>query len=657
MKTLIIAEKPSVGRDIARVLKCNQKGDGFLHNNDYIISWAIGHLATLKEPEDYDPTLKKWNMSALPILPSVMGIKSIPNTSKQLNLLKKMLNSKEVSNIICATDSGREGELIFRYIYQWANCKKPVKRLWISSLTDTAIKDGLNKMKDGKEYDNLFASARCRAEADWLVGMNATRAYTIKCGELLPMGRVQTPTLAILVTRQHEINAFVPKDYWELYATFSTRNGNGETYIGKYFSTEKANAEPTPTSEHISNEKTKNERTDSHIDSKETAHAIAAGINNKTAIVTSIETEEKRQLPPQLFDLTELQREMNRKLGFSAQKTLNVAQSLYETHKMITYPRTDSRHISTDMIPKLAPILESVHQPYEAFAATILAKPKLPTTSRIVNDAKVTDHHAIIPTGSKKPLTSLSADERAVYDYIVRNFLAVFFDAYVYDVTTVITKVDGGADGINAHFRSRGKIDRALGWKALYAQDLENAGMQDAIKQNDLTKQKSSTKKKTSINENDFTSEETPLPPLTQGEDVDVSSTEVLHKKTKPPKPYTEATLLSAMEHAGRFVDDEALKDALKSSGLGTPATRANMIEKLISSGYVTRSKKSLVPTDKGIRLISLVPPEMRQPETTGKWEKGLSRIAQGELSDERFMESIRRYVVYLVEEAHKIKA
>ena len=613
LKTLVIAEKPSVGRDLARVLSCKQKGDGYLYGDNYVVSWAIGHLVTLQEPEDYDPGLKRWSMNALPILPPQMGLKAVPNTKKQLNTLKKLMNSPKTSDIICATDSGREGELIFRYIYQWANCKKPVKRLWISSLTDTAITDGLAKMKDGKEYDRLYASARCRAEADWLVGMNATRAYTITQGDLLPMGRVQTPTLAILVARHQEITEFIPKEYWEIKADFQT--GSGETYQGGWLNPEGE------------------ERTYD----KEQAEAVSAKVDGKQGAVESIETEEKRQPPPQLFDLTELQRECNRKLGFSAQKTLITAQALYEKHKLITYPRTDSRYLSQDIVPKLPAVIKAISTqgaqannapPYEEYAAHLLSLPKLPTTARIVNDAKVTDHHAIIPTGGKKPMTALTADERAVYDRILRNFLAAFHPAYIYDVTTVITKVE------NEPFRSRGRMDKQLGWTALYSHE--------------STAAKSKTQPDPA---------ETQLPNLTKDEPVTVTNTEVQHKKTQPPKPYTEATLLSAMEHAGRFVEDEALKEALKSSGLGTPATRAAIIEKLISVGYVERKKKSLNPTEKGIRLIGIVPPEMRQPETTGKWERGLTRIQSGELDDTRFMESIRRYVKYLIEQARATHA
>ncbi|MDR0271750.1 MAG: DNA topoisomerase III, partial [Clostridiales bacterium] len=431
MKTLVIAEKPSVGRDIARVLKCAQKGDGFLHNEKYVVSWAIGHLVTLNEPEDYDPSLKRWRANDLPILPASMGLKSMPKTKKQLDLLKKLMNHMETAEIICATDSGREGELIFRYIYKWSNCKKPVKRLWISSLTDAAISDGFAKMKDGTEYDNLYASARCRAEADWLVGMNATRAFTLSGNELLPMGRVQTPTLAMIVNRHAEIAAFNAKDYFEVKATFLIRDCE---FSGIWL----------------------NNVNDEILDrtyNREQANAVAEKVNGKTGVIESVETEEKRQAAPQLFDLTELQRECNRKLGFSAKKTLEIAQSLYEKHKLITYPRTDSRYLSEDIVPKLKKTIENITtDDVREFTDYLLELPKLPTTSRIVNNAKVTDHHAIIPTGKKA--ASLSSDEAAVYNRIVRNFLAAFHPAHVFDVTTAITKVE------DELFRSKGRVEK-----------------------------------------------------------------------------------------------------------------------------------------------------------------------------------------------------
>ncbi|MCL2457223.1 MAG: DNA topoisomerase III, partial [Defluviitaleaceae bacterium] len=600
MRTLIIAEKPSVGRDIARVLSCAKKGDGFLHGEKYIISWAIGHLVSLQEPEDYEPSLKKWRAGDLPIIPGTMCLKPMPNTISQLKLLKNLMNDNETADIICATDSGREGELIFRYIYKWAGCKKSVKRLWISSLTDAAISEGLAKMKPSDEYNNLYASARCRAEADWLVGMNATRAFTLSRDELLPMGRVQTPTLAMLVNRHHEIAAFNAKEFFEVKANFLLENG--AEYSGTWLNGEE-------------------ERTYK----KDEADAVAEKIKNKIGQIESVETEEKKQLPPQLFDLTELQRECNRKLGFSAKKTLEVAQSLYEKHKLITYPRTDSRYLSEDIAPKLPKTIESIaaNDDYKKFAEYLLGLPQLPTNSRIVNNAKVSDHHAIIPTGSTKPISSLSPDEAKVYDRILRNFLAAFFPAHVYDVTTAITKVE------DEKFRSKGRVEKIFGWTEIYAH--EAAAQTSKIKSD----------------KNDDATKDTELPALSKGENATVTAAEVLEKKTQPPKPYTEATLLSAMENAGRLIEDEALKEALKSSGLGTPATRAAIIEKIIASGYVERIKKNLTPTEKGIRLISIVPPEMRQPETTGKWERALGKIARGEMDDTRFMDSIKRYVCY----------
>ena len=589
-RIIVVAEKPSVGKDLARVLGAKNKGDGFLYNETYAVTWAIGHLLTLKEPEDYEPSLKKWRKSDLPILPSVMGLKPLPKSMKQLNLIKKLMNHKGALEIICATDSGREGELIFRYVYHWCECNKPVKRLWISSLTDEAIKAGLDGMKDWSAYDNLFASAKCRSEADWLVGMNGTRAFTLLSGKLLPVGRVQTPTLAMIVARDAEIKAFVPVEYFEVKADFESLQG--ETYSGLWFIPGKDAASKT------------------RIASQDEAKQIAKRAKGKQGVVFSVETEEKRQLPPQLFDLTELQRECNRKLGFSAQKTLSIAQSLYEKHKLITYPRTDSRYLSEDMLPKLQGIVTSFTQPeYKPFAENV----NITKNPRIINNSKVTDHHAIIPTGSKKPLSSLTSEEMAVYDRIVRNFLAAFYPAHIYDVTTVITNV--GDDP----FLSKGRTDKHEGWTCLYAHEKKQAA-------------------------------EPPIPKLAKGDSVKTTDAKAIKKKTEPPKPHTEATLLSMMENAGRLVDDEELKEALKAAGLGTPATRAQIIEKLISSGYVTRSKKNLVPTEKGINLVDLVPPELKEAKTTAKWEKALARIAEGKMSEERFMDSIRRFTAYLVD-------
>ena len=591
-KAVVVAEKPSVARDIARVLGAGGRGDGFLHGGGYAVTWAIGHLLTLKEPEDYSPVLKKWRMSDLPILPETMGLKPMPKTERQLLTIKKLVNHREIGEVICATDSGREGELIFRYIYDWCGCKKPVRRLWISSLTDEAIRNGFAKMKDKSAYDNLYASAKCRSEADWLVGMNGTRAFTLSHGGdgVLPVGRVQTPTLAMIVERDAQIKAFKPETYYEVHAEFET--AGGETYNGVY--AKKGEAAPA------------------RLPAKADAEEIAARARGKQGGVDSAITEEKRIPAPLLFDLTELQRECNRKLGFSAQKTLTVAQSLYEKHKLITYPRTDSRHLSDDLLPKLPKIMDSLIQPqYKGFAE----KARVAKSPRVFNSAKVTDHHAIIPTGKKAELPSLSADERAVFDRIARNFIAAFYPPHVYDITTAVTQVAG--DG----FISKGKATKDEGWTCLYAHE----------------------KKK---------EEEDLLPLLAAGQPVFARDAKALRKKTEPPKPHTEASLLSMMENAGRLVDDDELKEAMKSSGLGTPATRAQTIEKLISTGLAERNKKNLHPTEKGMRLVALVPPELKEAATTAKWERALARIASGDMSEERFMGSIRRFADYLVQSA-----
>jgi DNA topoisomerase-3 len=586
-KILVIAEKPSVGRDIARVLRCTGKGDGFLYNAAYIVSWAIGHLVSLQEPEDYDVRYKKWQMETLPILPQEMKLKVLPKTKKQFNVLKKLMNDKTVDSIICATDSGREGELIFRYIYRMSGCRKPFQRLWISSMTDEAIKEGFAKLKPGSAYDALYESARCRSEADWLVGMNASRAFTVMYKALLSVGRVQTPTLAILVARHKEIEAFKPQDYWEIHGTF-------ENYKGVWY--DKSVSE-------------------TKIFDRDKANAIVQKIQGKEGIIKSITRENKKQLSPQLYDLTELQRDANRRYGLSAQKTLKAAQDLYEKRKMITYPRTDSRYITQDMIPSLKPILEAINSsPYMELVKPVLALEKLPINRRLVDNSKVTDHHAIIPTKTRSR-ANLSEDERRVYDLIVRRFLAVFYPPYEYMETKVYTSAAGET------FYTKGVTVKSLGWKVLYEKDKAD-------------------------------SSELPLPELHEGQKVIVSNVDILSKKTTPPKPYTEATLLSAMENAGRFVEDEELKEQLKDGGLGTPATRAAIIERLIKVGYVSRRGKALLPTQKGINLIEIVPKELKSPETTGKWERALGNIAKGTMEPDRFMGSIVRYVQYIVQEA-----
>lgn len=585
MKVLVIAEKPSVARDIAKVLKCSKKGDGYLYSEEYVVSWAIGHLVTLCEPEDYDEKYKKWKVENLPIIPENIKTKAISKTKQQLKVLKKLMTDKEINYLICATDSGREGELIFRYIYNLLKCKKPFKRLWISSMTDTAIKEGFANLKEGNEYDNLYLSAKCRSEADWLVGINASRAFTLKYNILLSIGRVQTPTLSIIVNRQKEINEFVPKDYWELEADFVNYKGIWTDLKNK----------------------------DTKIFKKETAENILKAVTGFDGIVKSIENEEKRVPPPLLYDLTELQRECNKKFSFSANKTLSIAQDLYEKRKMITYPRTDSRYLSTDMTGKISNVLVKLKntQEYIKYAEYVLSLEKLPINKRIIDNSKISDHHAIIPTDININVKLLSDDEYKVYDIIARRFLSVFYPYYIYNVTTIVTDIKENS------FVTKGNTIKQLGFMELNKND---------DKKDDI------------------------LPNVSVNEAVKNNKVSLIQKKTKPPALYNEASLLSAMENAGRFVEDEELKEKLKESGLGTPATRAAIIERLINVGYITRKGKSLIPTDKGMKLIEVVPAELKSPETTGKWEKGLSSVAKGKMNEDKFMQSIKRYVNYLVD-------
>ncbi|MBS7221526.1 MAG: DNA topoisomerase III [Clostridiales bacterium] len=586
-KVLVIAEKPSVARDIAAVLKCGEKGDGFIGGENYIVSWAVGHLVTLCEPDDYDKSLKRWTAGSLPIIPEKMKLKAVRGSKKQLDTLKKLMNAKDTDSIICATDSGREGELIFRYIYEYNKCKKPFKRLWISSMTDAAIKEGFANLRDGKEYDNLYISAKCRSEADWLVGINATRAFTIKYNALLSIGRVQTPTLAMIVKRQNEIDNFVPTKYYEVIADYGDFKGTWTD--GK-----------------------KNTK----IDDKSAAEDIAYKVDGKTATVEDVVKTEKQILPPQLYDLTELQRDCNKIYGFSAKKTLDIAQSLYEKRKMITYPRTDSRYLSDDMIPKIKVILKRLKDAgiFADYASDLIDGEKLPVTKRIVDNKKVTDHHAIIPADNYYRKDSLTSDEKKVFGLIAIRFIAAFNRPYKYTATKITVLCE------DELFISKGNTVTDEGWKRLYKEVYKN------VKDNEQI-----------------------LPDVKKDDTVMVKEAHTIEKETKPPLPYNEATLLTAMENAGKNTDDEQLKEKMKEYGLGTPATRAAIIERLIEVGYIHRKGKALIPDIKGKQLISIVPEEMRSPVTTGKWEKGLGSIAKGNMQAEKFMASINRYVYYLV--------
>ncbi len=589
MHTLVVAEKPSVARDIARVLGARDRGENCLTGSGYVITWALGHLVTLKEPQELDERYTRWKREDLPILPERMETKVIKKTRPQFLAVKKMLNDEQTGQVICATDSGREGELIFRYIYEQAGCHKPVMRLWISSMTDEAIRAGFEALKPASAYDALYQSARCRADADWLIGMNATRAYTLRYGVLLSIGRVQTPTLSMLVRRRREIDTFKPKTYYTVRADFGD-------YTGVYV----------------------DDAGEKRIDDPERAQQIAARVRGQEGRVTEASRERKTERPPLLYDLTALQREANAQLGLTAKQTLAAAQKLYEQHKLLTYPRTDSRYLSRDMLPKVQKTLGAYDGTLASLGERALAC-GVRLTPRVFDDAKLTDHHAIIPTGKRAEGVALTAVERKVYEMVARRLAAAFYPDYAYDALRVITSV--GED----RFLSTGRSVVQAGWREVYQQ----------------------TEGKRRKSE-----EEQELPALSEGDTRRCSRAQAREEKTKPPKEHTDATLLSEMEHAGRQIEDEALREQMRDCALGTPATRAAIIERLIEVGYVRRSGKSLIATEKGVRLIDAVPPEIASPETTGRWERALSQIARGQGGETRFREGIARLAAFLVERA-----
>lgn len=598
-KIVVLAEKPSVGRDIARVIGCKTAGDGCLIGGKYIVTWAIGHLVSLAEPDEIDEKYKKWSFSTLPILPQKIPLKVLPSTRSQFQKVKKLINDKETDSLICATDAGREGELIFRYIYEEAGCRKPFDRLWISSMTDEAIKEGFRDILPGKEYEGLYQSALCRSHADWLVGMNASRAFSLKYNTLLSVGRVQTPTLAILVKRRKEIENFIPEGFCTLTADFGD-------YKGILFSEE---LDP-----------------DTHLKSRKAAEAAEQEVAGKTGIITAAETVRKHDLPPQLYDLTSLQRDANRLLGFTADKTLRTAQSLYETHKALTYPRTDSRYIPPDMIPRVIQTMKLLPDEYQRYVAGALPEGKLPVTKRTVDASKVTDHHAILPTAKRTDLSRLNQDERDLYDLVVRRLLAAFYPACDYDAVRIITEVNG------YHFRTNGRTVINNGWR-------------------DIPQQGKIKQKKKQKNE-----EEEPglLPELNRGEERKVKGTTIKEDQTKPPAPHTDASLLAAMETAGKELDNEELAREMKGSGIGTPATRAAVIERLIHVGYASRRGKTIQATDKGVMLIEIMPREIASPEMTGKWELALHEITDNRQDPARFMDGIRKMSSFLVNYARE---
>ena len=586
---VILTEKPSVARDIAKCLHINTKRDGYFEGNGYQITWAFGHLVELKEPDEYHPEWKRWSLDALPIIPEQFGLKARGDESaqKQLNIIKRLFEAAD--EIVCATDAGREGELIFRYLLAWTQClQKPFTRLWISSLTDESIRKGFAQLQEGSVYDGLYRAAKCRSESDWIVGLNATRLYTLKFGQqglLWTIGRVQTPVLALIVQKDLEIAKFIPKDFWELHTLYRAADFQ---YVGGRF------------------------------DQKPDAEALLSQIEGHDFEITSVKGKRELVNPPLLYDLTELQKDMSIRYGLTADQTLTCAQQLYEK-KHITYPRTDSRCLTNDMKPGMKPLLDKLRLRFEAQIAA-LDFDKLPLGSRYFNDAKVSDHHAIIPTTTLPG--SLANDEAKVYEAIVLRFIAAFYPACVKQITTVLGAVK------HIKFKTTGTIIEAPGWQVLYKNDSPS---------------QASKGDETKI-----------LPNFVQGETGPHQPT-INQGKTTPPKPYNEASLLGMMESAGKTCDDEELKEALKEKGLGTPATRASIIEVLIKRNYIQRQKKLLLSTESGRHLISIIADDrLKSAAMTGEWEAKLKKIEHNTYNPDQFMAEIIQFTQQLKDESTK---
>ena len=596
MKSLVIAEKPSVARDIARVLGCSKKQDGYLEGSAYVVTWALGHLVTLADPEEYDKRYVKWDLTTLPMLPEEMQLVVIKETSRQFRTVKQQLFRKDIGTIVIATDAGREGELVARWILEKAECRKPIKRLWISSVTDKAIREGFAHLRDGREYNNLYAAAVARAEADWLVGINATRALTCKYNAQLSCGRVQTPTLAMIAKREEEIKHFRPREYYGIQVSagkvrWSFRDGKSGSLT---------------------------------TFQKERAEEILRKVMGKSMTVCSVEKSAKKTFAPGLYDLTELQRDASRRFGFSAKETLNIMQRLYETHKVLTYPRTDSRYIGKDVAETIRERLKACAVgPYRKIAGALITKP-IRTNKSFVDDAKVSDHHAIIPTEQFVDLAHMTNEERKIYDLVVRRFLAVLYPPFEYEETTLKGEAAGEL------FTAKGKIVKSSGWKEAYETGAED--FEEEESENELKDQK--------------------LPDLKKGEILKIEQAVMTAGKTKPPAPFNEATLLSAMENPVKYMesyDAQKAKTLGETGGLGTVATRADIIDKLFHSFLMEKRGKDIFITSKARQLLSLVPEDLKKPELTAEWEMKLSRIAKGGLKKENFLSGIREYTKELV--------
>ncbi|MEI3895292.1 MULTISPECIES: DNA topoisomerase III [Bacillus] len=594
-KSVVIAEKPSVARDIARVLKCDKKGNGYLEGSKYIVTWALGHLVTLADPENYDVKYKKWNLEDLPMLPERLKLTVIKQTGKQFNAVKSQLLRKDVNEIIVATDAGREGELVARWIIDKVRVNIPIKRLWISSVTDKAIKDGFANLKPGKAYDNLYASAVARSEADWYIGLNATRALTTRFNAQLNCGRVQTPTVAMIANREDEIKNFKAQTYYgieaqttnQLKLTWQDANGNSRSF------------------------------------NKEKIDSIVKVLDKQNATVIDIDKKQKKSFSPGLYDLTELQRDANKKFGYSAKETLNIMQKLYEQHKVLTYPRTDSRYISSDIVGTLPERLKACGVgEYRPLAHKVLQKP-IKANKSFVDDSKVSDHHAIIPTEGYVNFSAFTDKERKIYDLVVKRFLAVLFPAFEYEQLTLRTKVG------NETFIARGKTILHAGWKEVYENRFEDDDVTDDVK-------------------------EQLLPRIEKGDTLTVKLIMQTSGQTKAPARFNEATLLSAMENPTKYMDtqNKQLADTLKSTGgLGTVATRADIIDKLFNSFLIEKRGKDIHITSKGRQLLDLVPEELKSPTLTGEWEQKLEAIAKGKLKKEVFISEMKNYTKEIVSE------
>lgn len=601
-KVVVLAEKPSVGRDLARVLNCREKGNGYFQGKDYIVTWALGHLVTLADPEAYGEKYKAWSLETLPMLPSELKLVVIKQSGKQFNIVKKLMNHKDVKQIVIATDAGREGELVARWIIEKANVKKPIKRLWISSVTDKAIKEGLNNLKDGEEYDNLYASAAARAEADWFVGINATRALTCKYNAQLSCGRVQTPTIAIIAKREEEINHFKPKTFYGIAAS-----ANGLKLVWQ-------------------DSQTKNFRT---FDKDRCDNILLKLQNQKSAEVIEVNKAYKKKLAPPLYDLTELQRDANKIFDFSAKETSSIMQRLYENHKILTYPRTDSRYITTDLVDTLRDRIKAFgYGHYASSAAKVLNKPIKPNKS-FVDNSKVSDHHAIIPTEQTVVFSELSDGERKIYDLVVKRFLAVLSPPFEYEQTTIHAKIG------EELFIAKGKTVIAQGWKEVY----ENIFEEEDDAEEDLSEQI--------------------IPQVNKKDMLKVSKIVQTAGETRPPSPFNEGSLLSAMENPAKYMSGETkqlIKTIGETGGLGTVATRADIIEKLFNSFLLEKQGKNIFVTSKGKQLLGLVPEDLKSPALTAQWEQKLSAIAKGSLNKKQFVNEMKNYAQTVVEEIKNSK-